>query len=186
MAEQERTGVLEGTGEIEQLTPGVEQVVSGEPQVPSRPPSTLVPITEAEKRTEPLPVAPRPPLPSTEEVATQQAQQALYGIPVVKLNRYEGTDQDWVELVRWDIPLGFTGDLHEISLLSDNDEKTRYHVVIGNIDQKIPTDRQTSTPVEMTWRRTVLPGGTSVYVGVRTTDGTTSIIVDAMITGSVR
>jgi len=185
MAQQERTGVLEGTGEIEQLTPGVEQVVSGEPQVPSRPPSPLVPVREAEKRTEPLPVSPRPALPSSEQIAAQQATQALYGIPVVKINRYSGTDQDWVELVRWDIPVGYTGDLHEISLLSNNDSKTRYRVVIGNIDQNIPTDRQTTTPLEMTWRRTVLPGGSSVYVEVVSPDGT-AIVVDGMITGSVR
>jgi len=185
MAQQERTGVLEGTGEIEQLTPGVEQVVSGEPQVPSRPPSPLVEVAQPEKRTEPLPVVPRAPLPSAQQIVEQQAQQALYGIPVVRLNRFSGSDQDWIELVRWDIPVGFTGDLHEISLLSDNDSKTRYRLVIGNIDQGIPTDRQTNTPLEMPWRRTVLPGGTSVYVEVRTTDGT-AIIVDGMITGSVR
>ena len=185
MAEQERTTVLEGTGEIEQLTPGVEQVVRGEPQLPSRPSSPLVKVTEDEKRTEPLPVSPRPPLPSAEQIAEQQAQQALYGIPIVKINRYSGSDQDWVELVRWDIPVGFTGDLHEISLLSDQDSKTRYRVVIGNIDQGFPTDRQTSTPLEMPWRRTVLPGGTSVYVEVVSPDGT-AIVVDGMITGSVR
>ena len=185
MAQQERTGVLEGTGEIEQLTPEVEQVVRGEPQVPSRPPSPLVPVREAEKRTEPLPVSPRPAMPSSEQIAAQEAQQSLYGIPVVKVNRYVGGDQEWRELVRWDIPAGFTGDLHEISLLSDQDSKTRYRVVIGNIDQDFPTDRQTSTPLEMPWRRTVIPGGTSVYVEVVSPDGTT-ITVDGMITGSVR
>ena len=185
MAQEERTGVLEGTGEIEQLTPGVEQVVSGEPQVSSRPPSPLVKVAEAEKRIEPLPVSPRAAMPSSEQIQEQQAQQALYGIPVVRLNRYSGSDQDWVELVRWDIPMGYTGDLHEISLLSDNDSKTRYRIVIGNIDQNLPTDRQTSTPLEMPWRHTVLPGGTSVYVEVVSPDGT-AIIVDGMITGSER
>ncbi len=185
MAQEERTGVLEGTGEIEQLTPEVEQVVRGEPQVPSRPPSPLVTVREDEKRTEPLPVRPRPALPSSEQIAIQEATQVLYGIPVVKVNRYSGNDLDWVELVRWDIPAGYTGDLHEISLLSDNDSKTRYRVIIGNIDQEFPTDRQTNTPLVMPWRRTVLPGGSSVYVEVTTPDGT-AIIVDGMITGSVR
>ena len=185
MAQEERTSVLEGTGTIEQLIPGVEQVVSGEPQVPSRPPSPLVAVSESEKRTEPLPVGPRAAMPSSEVIAEQQAQQALYGLPVVRLNRYSGNDQDWVELIRWDIPEGYTGDLHEISLLSNNDSKTRYRVVIGNIDQNLPTDRQTNTPIDMTWRHTVLPGGTSVYVEVVSPDGT-AIVVDGMITGSVR
>ncbi len=185
MAEQERTGVLEGTGEIEQLTPGVEQVVRGEPQIPSRPPSPLVEVREDEKRTEPLPVSARPSLPSGEKLIQEQAQQVLYGIPIVRLNHYEGSDRDWVELVRWDIPEGYTGDLHEISLLSDLDSKTRYRLVIGNIDQNLPTDRKTNTPLDMPWRRTVLPGGTSVYVEVVSPDGT-AIAVDGMITGSVR
>ena len=185
MAEEERTGVLEGTGEIEQLTPGVEQVVRDEPQIPSRPSSPLVEVSEDEKRTEPLPVAARPPLPSGEQLIEQQAQQILYGIPIVRLNRYSGDSKDWKELVRWDIPQGYTGDLHEISLVSDQDSKTRYRLVIGNIDQNLPTDRQTNTPLEMPWRQTVLPGGTSVWVEVSSPDGT-AIAVDGMITGSVR
>ncbi|MBA7694881.1 hypothetical protein ES703_103496 [subsurface metagenome] len=185
MAEQEKTQVLEGTGEIEQLTPGVEQVVRGEPQIPSRAPTKLVEVAEDEKRTEPLPVTPRPSMPTGEELAAEQAQQNLYGIPVLKINHYVGDDRDWVELVRWDVPQGYTGDLHAISLLSNNDAKTRFRIVIGNIDQDIPTDRQTNTPFEAPWRRTVLPGGTSTYIEVVTTDGT-EIIVDGMITGSVR
>ena len=185
MAQQERTGVLEGTGEIEQLTPGIEQVVRGEPQIPSRPSSPLIDVELPQKRIEPLPVAPRPSLPSAAEIATKEAELALYGVPVVRINRYSGGDQDWVEFVRWDIPTGRTGDLHEIALLSDNDAKTRYRIVIGNIDQDIPTDRQTTTPMTLTWRRTILPGGTSVYIEVVSPDGTT-INVDGIITGSVR
>jgi len=185
MAQQERTTVLDGTGEIEQLTPGVEQITDGEPQLPSRPTSPLVKVTEDEKRSKPLPVAPRPPMPSGEQLIEQQAAQSLYGIPVVKVNRYSGNDQEWRELVRWDIPDGYTGDLHAISLLSDNDSATRYRVVIGNIDQDLPTDRQTSTPLEMPWRRTVIPGGTSVYVEV-VSPAATAIVVDGMITGSLR
>ena len=185
MAQQERTSVLEGTGEIEQLTPDVEQVVRGEPQVPSRPSSPLVKVAEPDKREAPMPVAPRPPLPTAEQVAAQQAYQAIYGGPVLKVNRYSGNDQDWVELLRWDIPIGYTGDLHEISLISSNDAKTRYRVFLANIDQGIPTDRQTQTPVTWPWDRTVLPGGYAVWVEVRSTDGT-PIVVDGMLTGTIR
>ena len=182
---QQRTGVLEGTGEIEQLTPGVEQVVSSEPQVPSRAPSPLVEVSQDEKRTEPLPVAARPPMPSGEQLVQQEAAQTLYGIPVVRLNHIETSDKDWVELVRWDIPEGYTGDLHEISLLSDLDSKTRYRIVLGNIDQNIPTDRKTNTPLDMPWRHTVIPGGTAVYIEISSPDGS-AIVVDGIITGSVR
>lgn len=177
--------VMDVTGTLRQLTPEDEQIVDGEPQLPSRPSSPLVDVEEPEKRVMPMPVSPRPPLPTAEEVAEQSAYQTIYGGPVLKENRYSGTDQDWVELVRWDVPLGYTGDLHTISLLSNNDEKTRYRVFLANVDQNLPTDRQTNTPQEHKWDRTVLPGGTAVWVEVRSTDGT-SIIVDGSITGTVR
>jgi len=177
--------VMDATGTIQQLVPEEEQIVDGEPQIPSRPTSPLVKVAETEKRTAPMPVSPRPPLPSAEQIATQQAYQQLYGGPVLKVNRYSGTDQDWVELVGWNIPIGYTGDLHEISLLSSNDAKTRYRVFLAGVDQQIPTDRQTSTPLSWPWDRTVLPGGSSVRVDVRSSDGT-AIVVDGTITGTVR
>ncbi|GAH69946.1 unnamed protein product [marine sediment metagenome] len=177
--------VMEATGTIQQLVPGVEQIVDGEPQLPSHPSSPLVKVTEPEKRTAPMPVFPRAPLPSAEQVAAQEAYQTIYGGPVLKINRYSGGDQDWVELLRWDVPIGFTGDLHEISLLSSLDAKTRYRIFLANIDQGIPTDRQTLTPLSLKWERTVLPGGYAVWVEVRSTDGT-AIIVDGTLTGTIR
>ncbi|MBA7685855.1 hypothetical protein ES703_94284 [subsurface metagenome] len=87
--------------------------------------------------------------------------------------------------MRWDVPIGYTGDLHEISLLSSNDAKTRYRIFLANAKQDVPTDRQTTTPLTLKWDRSVLPGGYSIWVEVRSTDGT-SIIVDATITGTVR
>ncbi len=177
--------VQEATGTIRQLVPEEEQIVDGEPQLPSRPSSPLVELGQPEKRLIPMPVSPRPPLPAAADVAAQQAYQTIYGGPVLKVSRYEGKDQDWVELVRWDVPLGYTGDLHTISLLSNNDAKTRYRIFLANVDQNIPTDRQTNTPQEHKWDRTVLPGGSAVWVEVRSTDGT-SIIVDATLTATVR
>ncbi|GAJ12416.1 unnamed protein product, partial [marine sediment metagenome] len=117
--------VQEATGTIRQLVPEEEQIVRDEPQIPSRPSSPLIEIEPPEKRVVPMPVSPRPPLPTAAEVAAQQAYQTIYGGPVLKVNRYSGNTQDWVELLRWDVPLGYTGDMHTISLLSDNDEKTR-------------------------------------------------------------
>lgn len=99
------------SGTLRQLLPDEEQIVDGEPQLPSRPSSPLVELEQEEKRTVPLPVAARPPLPTQEEVAEQQAYQQLYGGPVMKINRYSGTDLDWVELVGWNVPIGYTGDL---------------------------------------------------------------------------
>ncbi len=177
--------VQEVSGTLRQLEPEEEQIVDGEPQVPSRPSSPLVKVTEPEKRATPMPVAPRPPLPTAEQIAAQQAYQAIYGGPVLKVNRYSGNNQDWAELLRWDIPVGYSGDLHQISLVSSNDAKTRYRVFLANVDQGIPTDRQTLTPVTWPWDRTVLPGGYAVWVEVRSTDGT-PIVVDGMLTGTIR
>lgn len=177
--------VMDATGTLQQLVPEAEQIVDGEPQVPSRPTSPLVSIEQPEQRTAPMPVSPRPPMPSAAEVAQQQTYQQIYGGPILKVNRYSGNDLDWVELLRWDVPIGFTGDLHTIAILSSNDSKTRYRIFIVNVDQNLPTDRQTSTPQEWKWDRTVLPGGYSVWIEVRSTDGT-AIIVDASITGMVR
>jgi len=176
--------VMKITGVERQLTPDEQQVVGSEVQEPRVLDTVLPRIAEPEKREPPPPVAPRV-LPPPEVIAEQEAAQVLFGIPILEINRYTGSDEDWQPLVRWDIPLGRTGDLHEISLLSDNDAVTRYRIVIGNIDQEIPTDRQTSTPLDLTWRRTVIAGGTSVYIEVLSNTGV-AIIVDGMITGSER
>ncbi|GAH73815.1 unnamed protein product, partial [marine sediment metagenome] len=74
--------VQEATGVIRQLVPEEEQIVHGEPQLPSRPSSPLVDIETPEKRVVPMPVSPRPPLPAAEQVAAQQAYQSIYGGPV--------------------------------------------------------------------------------------------------------
>ena len=89
-------------------------------------------------------------------------------------------------LVRWDIPDSFIGDLENIAVLSDNDAKTRLRIVINGVDQNLPTDKQITTPNDWDWNKTTaLPGGSSVTVEVRSTDGT-SINVDATITGTER
>lgn len=177
--------VMPGTGELEQLVPIEEQIADGEPQIPTRPSSPLIPLEEKEKRIAPTPTAPRPPLGTPAQIAEQQAIQQIFGTPVLKWNQYIGGDKEWRELVRWDVPIGYTGDLHEIALQSNNDAKTRFRIVIANVDQDIPTDRTLSTPTSFKWDRGILPGGTSVFVEVMSTDGT-SITVDGSITGSVR
>lgn len=177
--------VMPGTGELEQLVPDIEQIVDGEAQFPTRPSSPLIPLKEAEKRAKPTPTAPRPSLPSTEAISEATAIQMIYGTPVLKWNRLTISKTEWQELVRWDIPIGYTGDLRELALRSSNDEKTRWRVVLGNVDQDIPSDKQLTTPTAFPWRHTVIPGGTSCFVEVLSSDGT-SFTVDASITGTVR
>lgn len=176
---------MPGTGEPEQLVPTDEQIVDGEPQVPSRPGSPLIDLVQKESRTAPTPTTPRPSLPSSEEIATAEAIQNIYGTPILRWNRVVDNRKTWRELMRWDIPQGYTGDLHEIALQSSDDSKTRWRIIIANLDQDVPDDRQLTTPVDFPFRKTVIPGGSSVTVSYRSTDGT-SITIDGTITGSVR
>ena len=177
--------VSDASGTLKQLIPDVEQIVDGESQFATRPLSPLIEIAQPDKRMTPLPVQPRPSLPTPEAIAEQQAISSLFGLPAVRIDRFVGTDVEWRTLVRWDVPVGLSGDLHQISLKSSLDANTRYRIFLANVDQEVPDDRQTATPLTLDWRKTVIPGGSSVWVEVRSSDGT-SITVDGIITGTVR
>jgi hypothetical protein len=88
-------------------------------------------------------------------------------------------------LLSWVVPAGDIGDLHQISIQSDNDAKTRYRITIADTDMQVPLDRQLATPVDFNWREGLLPGPATVMVEVRSTDGT-SITIDGLITGTFR
>lgn len=175
---------MQATGPARQLPPEEQQVVGTEVQEPRLPGTALPMIELPERREAPLPTLPRAPMPAPAQIQEETTRQTLFGLPVLAIDRYSGTDRDWVMLVRWDIPDGFSGDLHEIALVSDNDEKTRYRVILANKDQNVP-DKQATSPLTFTWRRGVLPGATTVTVEVRSTDGT-SIAVEGHITGTER
>ncbi|MBA7642937.1 hypothetical protein ES703_50646 [subsurface metagenome] len=136
----------------------------------TRPPAPLVEVKESEKRT---------------LAVEEEEEEQLFGTPVMRINRYSGSDKEWVELVRWDIPASHLGDLHSVTLISDQIAKTLYRLVIGNLDQDIPLDRPAYSPLEMVWRRNQVPAKTSVYVEVMSLDGT-EIAVNALLTGSVK
>ncbi|KKM66366.1 hypothetical protein LCGC14_1481960, partial [marine sediment metagenome] len=132
---------MEQTGPARQLPPEEQQVVGTEFQDPLVPGAGLPLIGELDKRGAPLPSLPRAPMPPTAEVQEAVVQQTIFGAPVLAINRYTGTERDWVMLVRWDIRDGVTGDLHEVALISDNDPKTRYRIILASRDQNIP-DKQ--------------------------------------------
>ena len=177
--------VIEGTGSADtQLTPDEQQVVGVEvQQVPL--PGELPRIEQDPQRIPPLPTVPRAPLPPI-ELQEVEARQLLFGQPVLRVNKYSGASTDWVMLVRWDIPVGFTGDLEEVAVLSDNDSRTRYRILLSNVDQSLPTDREFTTPLNFKWaKNTVIEGGTSVTVEVLSPDGL-DINVDGTIVGTER
>lgn len=179
----------QNAGIATQLPPDIEQVVGAEGQTAQTGPPPVIGLPE--KRIAPLPskgviTTVTPTINEAGEVIeTAVGPVVIPEYPILKVNRYSGTAKEYQELVRWDIPAGYIGDLHEISLVSDNDSVTRYRVIIGNFDQQLPTDRATQTPVSFPWRKNTIPGGSTVYIAVLSTDGT-SINVDGMISGTER
>lgn len=172
-------------GVDQQVSPEELQIVDGEPQLLTQAPAPLIEVAEPDKRMEPLPVTAVPTAEAIIPSVTTPAGAVIVGLPVAKWDKYSGSDQDWKELLRWDIPIGYMGDLHEWSILSDNDTKTRYRIWLANVDQQWPTDRATTTPLTLPWRDTKIPEGTSVWLEVRSTDGT-SINVEAALSGTLR
>ncbi len=175
------------SGLDKQVPPDIEQLVGAEVQERNITGVFPTNIEDREKRIAPLPARVESILvaPASGGVGGGPASPPVYAsYPVAKVNRYIGADLDWQELVRWDITPGYVGDLHEIAVSSDNDAKTRYHVIIGNRDQQFPTDR-TLQSFTLPFSDTAIPGGTTVFIAVLSTDGTT-ITVDGSITGTER
>lgn len=177
--------VFPATGDIRQDVPDVEQIVDGESQIGGRPLPKIIDVAEDEKRIKPFPAGPRPQLPAGDVISRQETIQRIYGLPVTSWNQLITAKQEWVELIRIDVPESYTGDLHEISLKSNDDSKTRWRIILANIDQNIPTDRTLASPLDMPWQRTLVPGGTSCWVAIQSSDGT-QITVDGMMTMTIR
>jgi hypothetical protein len=174
------------SGVDRQFTPEELQLVDGETQTITRAPMPLIPVEEPSKTEAPLPAGPAfPPYsaPIT-ETGGVAAPAALFTYPILRSNRYSGGDTTWQELLRWDIPDGWIGDLSELAISSSDDAHTRYRIILANVDQNVPTDRATTTPWNGPWRNIKIPPGFTVRVDVMSTDGTV-ITVDGSITGSI-
>jgi hypothetical protein len=176
----------ETTGPARQLTGEELQIGGSEVQAPDLP-GVLPRIEEPPRREPPGPARPSappgPPL-TGEQFQDLLRRQQTVGLPVLFVNRYEGGDQTFQELVRWDIPQGLVADLHEISLATNLASRTRYRIIVGNREMSLP-DRQMGALLAFPFRANVIPGGTSITVEVRSTDGT-PITVDSFISGTER
>jgi hypothetical protein len=186
MVPQAPSEVEKLSGVQKQLTPDETQIVDGESQVPTFPGAPLIEIAEPDKRIAPLPVTIAPSAAEEAGLTGEAAASILIGQPFMDLDRYNGHDATWQRLVSWDIPLGLVGDLHEISLLSNDDAHTRYRIFLADQNMNLPLDRATSTPLSLPWRDSKIPGGTSVWVEVMSSDGATNIQVDGVISGTYR
>lgn len=183
------------SGVSQQLTPEQDQLVDGETQVSTLPPAEVIPLAEPDKRIAPSPTGQYPGESletvaeaaggePTEEAAAE-APPVKIGLPLLRWTRYVGTDQNFVQILTWDIPIGYTGDLHEFEAQSNNDAKTRWRITIGNVDQVVPQDRTLLSPINPHWRDTLLPGPSSVIIEALSVDGT-ELTIDAMIAGTLR
>ena len=159
------------TGPNQQFGPGQEQAGPGQLQTVTSAPMPLIPVGLPETRSPYLDLGSLP-----------VANLPSVAVPAVVLNQYSGNDQTWQVLIEWDIPETVYGNLKEISLLSNNDAKTRYRMFLANINQNLPTDRPTSTPVSWPFPDNQIPGGTSVRIDCLSVDGT-AIVVNGTLSG---
>jgi hypothetical protein len=183
-------GVVEELSGVSQQLPSVEnQLTDGETQVPTIPPSEVIPLAQPDKRIPPSPTGrypgEAPEIITGGEETAPPATPVKIALPIFRWTRYVGTDTNWVTILSWDIPEGYEGDLHEFSIETSSDSNTRWRITIGGIDQVVPTDRTLLTPVTPPFRDTILPGPTSVTIEAFSVDGT-SITIDAMISGTLR
>ncbi len=113
-----------------------------------------------------------------------RTQTRFLGDPIARAGRYSGASTDFQDLVAWTVSSDKIGDLHEISWISDNDEKTRFQLTIAGVDQEIP-DEQIDSPLTLPFRMNSLAPSSAVTLKVKSSDGTT-INVSGSITGTER
>lgn len=53
------------------------------------------------------------------------------GTPIAKLDRYEGSSDEYQEVVSWTVPSGYQGMLHEVAMVSSNYTKTTFRLSIN-------------------------------------------------------
>ena len=101
-------------------------------------------------------------------------------IPVAKVDRYSGTDQTYKEIVKWRVQERTTGELKEVSVVSNNYDKTHFKLLIAGIP--FFQDKKIQAPLTLPFPETRLRPAQEVILQCKSTDGT-SITADGSITG---
>jgi hypothetical protein len=94
--------------------------------------------------------------------------------------RYSGSDTTYQTVASWTVESGKTGELKEITLLSDDYDHTEFKVTVGSIT--FANNWQVQAAMPLIFEDLRLAAGTEVKVEAQSTDGT-SIVVDAVIVG---
>ncbi|MFC1935914.1 hypothetical protein ACFLX9_04085 [Chloroflexota bacterium] len=106
------------------------------------------------------------------------------GVPISRVDRLATNDNvSYQQVVEWTVAAGSEGDLHEISLFSDDFSKTQFRLTIAGVQQW--TDRVVGTSLSIPYRANRLPAGAQVLLQARSTDGTL-VTVDGSISGAER
>jgi len=102
------------------------------------------------------------------------------GTPIARLNRYSGSDQTYQEVVKWTVSTGKRGNLKEISMYSDNFDKTYWRfTVAGKVQFE---DKLIPATLTLPFPDNELSEGDVVLIECKSTDGT-SIKADGSISG---
>lgn len=94
--------------------------------------------------------------------------------------RYTGTDTTYQTVASWTVEAGKTGELKEITILSDDYDHTQFKITVGGIT--FETDWAVQGAMPLIFEDLRLAAGSVVKVECKSTDGT-SITVDAVIVG---
>lgn len=96
------------------------------------------------------------------------------------IGRYSGSATTYQELARWTVTAGKLGELKEVSMVTDEWEKTRWKLVIGATT--VFTDLALQAILTLPFFDLRLAAATAVTLSVKSSDGT-AIVADGSITG---
>lgn len=95
------------------------------------------------------------------------------------VGRYSGTDTSYQTVASWTVATGKTGELKEITLLSDDYEHTVFQITVGSVT--FATSWTVGGAIPIIFEDLRLAAGSEVKVEAKSTDGT-AIVVDSIIT----
>ena len=106
------------------------------------------------------------------------------GTPIAEEDRLSTSSNVYGDVVSWTVSAGNEGDLHEISMISDNFAATEFRVEINGVVQW--TDRVLQAPLSVTWRINRIIAGAVIRLQGRSPDNATAIVLDGSISGTER
>lgn len=102
------------------------------------------------------------------------------GVPIARVGRYSGSEQTYQEVVKWTVSTGKSGELKEVSMVSDTLDKTYWKLTVG--DDLQFEDKIIQASLTLPFPDNKLSEKTVVLLECKSSDGS-SITADGMITG---